>query len=205
MGYWDLPDSPGAQRVTPLSTLMTHKLLFSIPIAYETRDQINHWQRKLLVSPVSRKSAWKALGSRKWMKLERNPGKTRPKNALSKLSIKIRRQFPKICQAKLKTSPQIRSAETRDQRTYLDKVLRETIRSGTSAPKIMDFRTKNNGRPLQKVCVSCGPGGGEKLFDPWASGRKGQECLQETWTKKFMFMLFFFPRESPPVCLSLRN
>ena len=41
---------------------------------------------------------------------------------------------------------------------------------------------------------SCGPGGGEKLFDPWAFGRKGQECqecLREIRTKKFMFMLFF--------------
>ena len=44
-----------------------------------------------------------------------------------------------------------------------------------------------------KSAFSCGPGGGEKLFDPWASGRKGQECLQEIRTKKFMFMLFFFP------------
>ena len=38
---------------------------------------------------------------------------------------------------------------------------------------------------------SCGPGGGEKLFDPWAFGRKGQECPREIRAKKFMFMLFF--------------
>ena len=44
-----------------------------------------------------------------------------------------------------------------------------------------------------KSAFSCGPGGGEKLFDPWASGRKGQECPREIRTKKFMFMLFFFP------------
>ena len=35
-----------------------------------------------------------------------------------------------------------------------------------------------------------GPGGGEKLFDPWASGRRGQECPQEIRSKMFIFMLF---------------
>ena len=46
----------------------------------------------------------------------------------------------------------------------------------------MDVRTKN--------AFSCGPGGGEKLFDPRASGRKGQECPREIWITKIMFMLF---------------
>ena len=50
---------------------------------------------------------------------------------------------------------------------------------------LMDVRAENRGRPHQKVCF--------KLFDPKASGRKGQECPQEIWTKKFMFMLFFLP------------
>ena len=57
-----------------------------------------------------------------------------------------------------------------------------------------------HGRPRRKSwtsapksAFSCGPGGGEKLFDPWASGRKGQECPREIRTKKFMFMLFFLP------------
>ena len=44
-----------------------------------------------------------------------------------------------------------------------------------------------------KSAFSCGPGGGEKLFDPWAFGRKGQECPRDFRAKKFMFMLFFFP------------
>ena len=39
--------------------------------------------------------------------------------------------------------------------------------------------------------VSCGPGGGATLFDPGASGRNGQECLQEIRTN--MFMSFFLP------------
>ena len=43
-----------------------------------------------------------------------------------------------------------------------------------SAPKIMDVHTKK--------CFFLQPGG-EKLFDPWASGRKGQECPQEIRTK----------------------
>ena len=55
----------------------------------------------------------------------------------------------------------------------------------------MDVRAKNRGRPHQNCAFSWGPGGGEKLFDPWAFGRKGQECPREIRTKKFMFMLFF--------------
>ena len=57
-----------------------------------------------------------------------------------------------------------------------------------------------HGRPRQKSWTSapksaffCGPGDGEKLFDPGSSGRKGQECPREIRTKKFMFMLFFRP------------
>ena len=57
-----------------------------------------------------------------------------------------------------------------------------------------------HGRPRRKSWMSarknaffCGPGDGEKLFDPWASGRKGQECPREIRTKKFMFMLFLVP------------
>ena len=57
-----------------------------------------------------------------------------------------------------------------------------------------------HGRPRRKSwtsapksAFSCGPGGGEKLFDPWAFGRKGQECPRKIRAKKFMFMLFFLP------------
>ena len=64
----------------------------------------------------------------------------------------------------------------------LDKAFPQPSGSWTSAPKIVDVRTKS--------AFSCGPSGGEKLFDPWASGRKGQECPREIRTKKFMFMLF---------------
>ena len=39
--------------------------------------------------------------------------------------------------------------------------------------------------------VSRGPGDGEKLLDPWASWRRGQECAWEIQTEKCMFMLFF--------------
>ena len=47
-------------------------------------------------------------------------------------------------------------------------------------------------RPVHtKSVFSCGPSDGEKLFDPRASGRKGQECPQEIRTKMFMFMLPF--------------
>ena len=55
---------------------------------------------------------------------------------------------------------------------------RQRRKSWTSAPRSVFF---------------CGPGDGEKLFDPRASGRKGQERPQEIRTEKFMFMLFFLP------------
>ena len=54
----------------------------------------------------------------------------------------------------------------------------------------MDVRAKNRGCPHQSAFF-CGPGDGEKLFDPGSSGRKGQECPREIRTKKFMFMLLF--------------
>ena len=57
--------------------------------------------------------------------------------------------------------------------------------------KAVRSRLKMTSAP--KSAFSCGPGGGEKLFDPGASGRKGQECPREIRTKMFMFMLLFLP------------
>ena len=55
-------------------------------------------------------------------------------------------------------------------------------------------KASGHGRPHQKSwtsapksAFSCGPAGGEKIFDPRAFGRKGQERLQQIRTKKFMF------------------
>ena len=62
----------------------------------------------------------------------------------------------------------------------------------------MDVRAEKSWTSAPKSAFSCDPGGGEKLFDPWASGRKGQECPRKTWNKKFMFMLFFFPDKQFP-------
>ena len=47
------------------------------------------------------------------------------------------------------------------------------------------------GRPRQKVCVCVllRPCDGEKLFEPWAFGRKG---LRDIRTENCMFMLIFF-------------
>ena len=55
----------------------------------------------------------------------------------------------------------------------------------------MDVRAENRGRPRLKVCFSCGPADGEKLFDPWSSWRKGEECPREIRTEKFMFTILF--------------
>ena len=57
----------------------------------------------------------------------------------------------------------------------------------------MDVRAKNHGRPHQKVRFPAAPVVGRNFLPPWPSGRKGQDCPREIWTKKFMFMLFFFP------------
>ena len=65
------------------------------------------------------------------------------------------------------------------------KVFRQPFGSWMSAPKIVDVRTTK--------CVFLRQRWWEKLFDPWASGRKGQECPREIRTKKFMFMSFFLP------------
>ena len=67
------------------------------------------------------------------------------------------------------------------------KVFREPFGSWTSAPRIVDVRTKK--------CVFCSPGDGEKLFDPGASGRKGEEYPREIRTEKFMFILFVLPSQ----------
>ena len=44
---------------------------------------------------------------------------------------------------------------------------------------------------LQK-CVSCSPADGEKLFEPWSSWSKGQECLRGIWTEKYIFVFNCF-------------
>ena len=56
-------------------------------------------------------------------------------------------------------------------------------------------------RSAPRSVFSCGPSDGENVFDTWAFGRKGQDCQcqQEIQTKKFMFMLHFFP-EFEPFC-----
>ena len=75
------------------------------------------------------------------------------------------------------------------------------VQSFSTTLRIVDVRAENRGRLHQKVRFPAAPGGGEKLFDPWASGRKGQECPREIRTKKFMFMLFFAPWNLISECL----
>ena len=61
-----------------------------------------------------------------------------------------------------------------------------SVRSFWRTLRVMDVRAKNRG-------FSCRPGKGEKLFNPCASGRKGQECPREIRSKKFKFVSFFLP------------
>ena len=64
------------------------------------------------------------------------------------------------------------------------------VQSFSTTLRVMGPRRKS-WTSAPKSAFSRGPGGGEKLFDPWACGRKGRECPREIRTKKFMFMLFF--------------
>ena len=58
--------------------------------------------------------------------------------------------------------------------------------------RIMDVRNQSRGRPHRKVRFPAALVVGRSPFEPWASGRKGQECPLEIRTKKFKFMLFFW-------------
>ena len=77
---------------------------------------------------------------------------------------------------------------TKAPRQVRDQKMNANFSSGQSSSRtlrVLDACTKDP--------FSCGHGDGEKLFSPWASGRKGQECLQENRTKNFFaFMSFFF-------------
>ena len=53
----------------------------------------------------------------------------------------------------------------------------------SQALRVMDVSAGISWTSAPKSAFSCGPGGWEKLFDPWASRRKGQECLQEIRAK----------------------
>ena len=77
--------------------------------------------------------------------------------------------------------PFLAAPSENQRKLFLYKVVREPFGSWTSAPKIMDVRTRK-GAFLQ-------PRRWDKLFDPCVSERKGQECLQDIRTKKFRPML----------------
>ena len=51
----------------------------------------------------------------------------------------------------------------------------------------MDVCAKTHGFLAVLVCD------GEEFCNPWASGRKGQECPQRSLTAKTMFMFVFLP------------
>ena len=57
-----------------------------------------------------------------------------------------------------------------------------------------------HGRPRRKSWTStpkrvfsCGPGDGEKVFDPWSYGVRVRNDRGKSGPEKFMFMSFFFP------------
>ena len=64
------------------------------------------------------------------------------------------------------------------------------VQSFSATLRVMDVRAEKSWTSAPKSPFFCGPGNGEKLFDPGASRRKGQECPRKIRTEKFMFMLF---------------
>ena len=60
----------------------------------------------------------------------------------------------------------------------------------------MDVRAKNRGRPHHKVRFSAAPLMGINFLTQGRPGGKGRECPWEIRTKKFMFVLLFFPESS---------
>ena len=79
---------------------------------------------------------------------------------------------------------------TNQRKLFLYKVFPGPFGSWTSAPKSWTSAPTS--------AFFCGPGDGEKLFDPRASGRKGQERPREIRAKK----LFLLPWLLHPACLS---
>ena len=71
--------------------------------------------------------------------------------------------------------------------------------------RVMDVRAENHGRPQQTVRFPATPVMGRNLLDPWASGRKGQECPQENRTEKFICMVYFFPHPHTHCTNALQN
>ena len=66
-------------------------------------------------------------------------------------------------------------------------MFREPFGAWTSAPKIAVVRTK------KKSFFSCGPGGGERLFEPLSIRAKGVDVREKLWPKTSKFMLCFRP------------
>ena len=62
-------------------------------------------------------------------------------------------------------------------------IFREPFKSWTSKPDIVDVCAAN-------LLLSCGPGGGEELFDPHPSGRKGLDVRGKIGPKSLSLCCF---------------
>ena len=69
--------------------------------------------------------------------------------------------------------------------------------SSTSGPKLVDVCPK-------KSVLACGPMDGEKLFDPWSSGRKGQECPKDPSVLKIVRRANSLRREKNATAIAKR-
>ena len=97
------------------------------------------------------------------------------------------------------SSPPISPKKTSSTSLWKSLVRGQKINANFFCIKFFD-NPSGHGRPRRKSwtsapksAFSCGPDGGEKLFDLGASGHKGQERPREIRTKKSVFMLLFLP------------
>ena len=67
------------------------------------------------------------------------------------------------------------------------------LQSFSRTLRVMDVRAKKSWTSAPRNAFFCGQGDGEKLFDPGASGRKGQECPRKIGPKSLCLCCFFFP------------
>ena len=68
------------------------------------------------------------------------------------------------------------------------------VQSFSKTLRVLDVRAQNRGRPHQKDASFCGPGDGEKLFDPGSSGRKGSGMSAGNPDQKvYVYAVFFSP------------
>ena len=81
----------------------------------------------------------------------------------------------------------------RTTQTFLYKVFQQPFGSWTSAPKIVDVRAENRGRPHQKVRFPAAPVVGRNFLTPGHSGVRVRNVRRKSGPKSLCLCCFFLP------------